>query len=220
MLTKLKVILVFLFATTMACAGGPSDSSSDSSNDENNGSDARPVSQNATTAEPSKALQTGETWSLLTEEDVLTTRQDVVVYRTSEAVDELCILSPGLQFIILSKANSFYRIRLDLIAQDENCPLETQSIGYVTTDDIEANSQAEFEVGQSLEPHTLTFDLKIFRTAEKSDVELCSIAKGNPVLVNQGDESIQVPYSSQCGDEYPLGYYRYVPGIWYEDQPK
>ena len=213
--------LSILMAALVSCAGDTSESSSEkeASNEQETAS-TKPISENATPVEASKALESGETWSLLTDEDVFTTKQDVIVYRTSEAVEELCILSPGLQFIILSKANSFYRIRLDRIAQDENCPLEEQSIGIVKSEDIESNSQAEFDVPGNLEPHTLTYDLKVFRTSEKTDSALCTIAKGNAVLVNPSDSSIQIPFSTQCGPDHLLGYYRYVPGIWWEDQPR
>ncbi|MFK7823175.1 MAG: hypothetical protein AB8G05_03405 [Oligoflexales bacterium] len=179
----------------------------------------RPISENATPVDAVKPLESGETWSLLTEEDIFTSKQDITIYRTTDTDDELCVLSPGLQFIILSKANTYLKIRLDRIAQDENCPLEEQSVGFIKTEDSETNSETEFESSE-LEPHRLTYDLKIYRSNDKTDQALCTVAKGNAVLINPSNTSIQVPYSKQCDPDFNLGYYRYVPGIWWEDQPR
>lgn len=224
---KLKFItFVFLAFSLASCADDTSGTASDKERSNQSGSDTNGEpgsgSENAVSpAERSKALESGETWSLLTEDDVFTSKQDVVLYRTSQLIEELCVLSPGFKYIISNKSDAYITIRLDRIAQEDNCPLDQQSSAYIKAEDFNANEKAEYGEGphDGLEPHTLTFDLKIFQNSDKADPPLCVIAKGNAVLVNPGDSSIQVPVSRKCGSEVYLGYYRYVPGIWWEDQP-
>ena len=220
---SLKILkLVFLSAITVACAGplGSSNDEKESSNQETTETLGRPASENATPVEPVKALESGETWSLLTEDDVFTTKQSITVYKSAETIDSLCDLNEGIQSIILARANSYIKIRLDRIAEDESCPLDQQSVAFIKLEDFNANNEIEIESSGGLEPHRLTYDLKIFRTNDDIEQEMCSIAKGNPVLVNPSDTSIQVPFSIQCDPDYKTAYYRYRPGMWWEDQPR
>lgn len=218
---KLKIInFAFIVLTSISC-------SDDSSNSNVNETQTEPTqktieSENATPPEQkTKALESGDSWSTVGKEDIFLSQTELNVYRDSNTLEELCILSSGLRFIILEKTEAFVKIRLDRIAQDEGCPVEQQAFAFIKILDFEENKQNQPEEKNSdtYEAHTLTFDLKIYHNVEKVDPALCVIAKGNPVLVDPSDSSIQIPVSSKCDADYSLGYYRYVPGLWWEDQP-
>lgn len=131
--------------------------------------------------------------------------------------DILCQLNEGDQIEIVERISPTER---KIKTVSGSCYDQGFKEGWIRQASMLTSTEKNSKVVRFI-PHRLTFDLKVYGNEKKDGPSVCLIAKGNSILVSQtSSQKIQMPKSKQCDPVHDFVWFTYVPGLWWEDQPK
>ena len=146
--------------------------------------------------------------------------QTVPVYSEDESIEEaICVLPEGASIQVIERTDI---TSTKIVLSEDLCGDEVEEIGIIKNTELLPLNELFYRTPK-LYPHIITFDLNIFPSQELvNDLvsPACTIAKGNSILVNTENNSLQVPINPYCDEELSLAYFQYRSGLWWKDQPK
>lgn len=142
---------------------------------------------------------------------------DTKAFDFNDSQREVCKLrADSLVTVLARKGSSYTKIRID---DSDSC--DNGFVGEAILNKLEGLpiNEAFHRLGK-LTPYTLAKDLLLY-TNDSHLEELCTLAKGNVVLVETNKSFIQMPKTPHCSpDEVSKGHYIAKPGLWEEYYPR